>query len=58
MPCHFEFTIEPPFELPAREGRDDILADVAFLNAKIEPIVAANIPRWYFLDDSLAPIDS
>ena len=43
--------------MPVREG-EDILADVAFLNARIEPIVSANIPRWYFLDDSLAPVDS
>jgi KDO2-lipid IV(A) lauroyltransferase len=55
--CHFALTFEPQFEMPVREG-EDILADVAFLNARIEPIVSANIPRWYFLDDSLAPVDS
>jgi lauroyl/myristoyl acyltransferase len=55
--CHFALTFEPQFEMPAREG-EDILADVAFLNARIEPIVSANIPRWYFLDDSLAPIEA
>lgn len=55
-PCRFALTFEPLFELPSRES-EDILADVAFLNGKIEPIVAANIPRWYFLDDSLQPIE-
>ena len=30
--------------------------DVAFLNAHVERIVKRNLPRWYFLDDSLAPI--
>lgn len=55
--CHFQLTFEPLFEMPPRES-EDILADVAFLNARIEPIVLANIPRWYFLDDSIAPLDA
>ncbi len=56
-PCRFALTFEALLELPSRES-EDILADVAFLNARIEPIVAAAIPNWYFLDDSLAPIAS
>jgi KDO2-lipid IV(A) lauroyltransferase len=60
--CHFDLTFSDVFELPARvHGQDifaqDILADVAFLNAKIEPVIKANIPRWYFLDDSIAPLE-
>lgn len=53
--CHFEIEFSPLFEMPARE-QDNILADVVFLNSQIEPVVSANIPRWYFLDDSLAPV--
>lgn len=56
-PCRFALTFEPLLELPSRES-EDILADVAFLNAWIEPIVSAAIPNWYFLDDSLAPVQS
>lgn len=56
-PCRFHLDISPPFALPEQQGKADVLADVGFLNARIEPIVAANLPRWYFLDDSLAPIE-
>ena len=54
--ARFRLRFGAPFALPER-ARPDRLADVAFLNAEVEPIVAANIPRWYFLDDSIAPID-
>ncbi|OYU47124.1 MAG: hypothetical protein CFE31_18385 [Rhizobiales bacterium PAR1] len=53
--CRFDLHFSPIFELPARE-RPDVLADVAFLNDHIEPIIRREIPRWYFLDDSLAPL--
>lgn len=56
-PCRFHLEISAPFALPKVEGKADVLADVAFLNAQIEPIVAQAIPRWYFLDDSLSPIE-
>lgn len=52
-PCRFHLDISAPFALPDVMGGPDLLADVAFLNARIEPIIARNIPRWYFLDDSL-----
>ncbi len=42
--------------MPRIAGTADILEDVRFLNDKIEPIIRANIPRWYFLDDSSAPL--
>ncbi|MCZ8259948.1 MAG: hypothetical protein O9333_07435 [Beijerinckiaceae bacterium] len=53
--CRFRLRFGVPFALPERASQDR-LADVAFLNGAVEPIVAANIPRWYFLDDSIAPI--
>lgn len=53
--CRFELHFSPIFELPERT-HPDILADVAFLNDHIEPIIRREIPRWYFLDDSLAPL--
>lgn len=53
--CRFICEFSTVFEMPERQN-DDLLADVAFLNGKIEPIVTANIPRWYFLDDSIAPL--
>jgi Kdo2-lipid IVA lauroyltransferase/acyltransferase len=55
-PCRFRLTFGPLFEMPRLEGGGDILADVAFLNARIEPLVLENIPRWYFLDDAITPI--
>lgn len=54
-PCRFSLKFGALFDLPDPGGKPDTLADVVFLNAKIEPIVQANIPRWYFLDDSIAP---
>ncbi|HRE19870.1 MAG TPA: hypothetical protein PKW21_02400 [Rhabdaerophilum sp.] len=51
--CRFVLTVEAPFEMPEREA-PDLLADVAFLNGHIEPIIQRNIPRWYFLDDSIS----
>jgi Kdo2-lipid IVA lauroyltransferase/acyltransferase len=54
--CRFELHFSEMFDLPPCEGVPDVLADVAFLNARIEPVVQANIPRWYFLDDSIAPV--
>ncbi|MFY8113766.1 MAG: lysophospholipid acyltransferase family protein [Rhabdaerophilum sp.] len=53
--CRFRLRFGAPFALPERVSQDR-LADVAFLNGAVEPVVAANIPRWYFLDDSIAPI--
>lgn len=52
--CRFVVTAEPPFDMPER-ATPDLLADVAFLNSQIEPIVQRNIPRWYFLDDAIRP---
>lgn len=54
--CRFELTYSDIFELPGETGCPDLLGDVAFLNARIEPLVLAAIPRWYFLDDAIVPI--
>lgn len=53
---HFDLFFGEPFALQAIEGRPDHRADVAFLNSHVEPVVTRNLPRWYFLDDSLAPV--
>ena len=45
----------PPYALPP--GKGDPLADVALLNALIEPIILKHLDQWYYLDDSVAPID-
>lgn len=55
-PCRFRLTFAPALDLPAADPPDP-LADVAFLNAAIEPIIRDNLPRWYFLDDSLDPVE-
>lgn len=52
-PCRFRLHFGMPFNLPAR-AQPDLLADVAFLNKKIEPLILENIPRWYFLDDDIS----
>ena len=57
LPCRFHVEIEGPFSLPDG-GERDILADVAFLNSKIEPVILNNLPRWYFLDDRIDPISA
>lgn len=45
------------FDLPpaASTGDKHTLADVAFLNAVIEPLILANLDQWYFLDNSAEP---
>jgi Kdo2-lipid IVA lauroyltransferase/acyltransferase len=53
--CRFRMHISEPFALP--DGDPGLLADVAFLNARIERVILANLDRWYFLDDSIAPLD-
>lgn len=55
--CRFELRFSEVFELPERASPDP-LADVAFLNGIIEPVILSQIPRWYFLDDSLEPIEN
>jgi lauroyl/myristoyl acyltransferase len=54
--CRFRMHISPPFSLP--EDDSGVVADVAFLNERIEPIILANLDRWYYLDDSLAPVEA
>jgi len=55
-PCRFRLDFSAPFTLPPQAGRADVLADVAFLNGYVEPVVRANLPRWYFLDEAIVPI--
>lgn len=51
----FRLHFERPFQL---EGADeDPLADVALLNGRIEPIILRHLDQWYYLDDSIEPID-
>lgn len=56
-PCRFLLDFSEPFVLPPASEGQDLLADIAFLNSRIEPVVLANIPRWYFLDDAIRPIE-
>ena len=51
-PCRFKLNFGEAFTMPERENTD-LLTDVAFLNSKVEPIIRANLPRWYFLDDRI-----
>lgn len=46
------------FEEPVRlgEGSGEALADVAFLNGRIEPIILRHLDQWYYLDDSIGPV--
>ncbi len=53
--CRFRLNITAPFDLPDEPGRT-VLDDVAFLNAKIEPIILRNLDNWYFLDDRIDDI--
>lgn len=53
--CRYRLVFEEPFPLPETDT-PDLLADVAFLNAKIEPIISAALPNWYFLDDDMSPL--
>lgn len=50
--CQFNLQMTEMFSLPETPGQS-ILDDVAFLNAKIEPIILDHLDSWYFLDDSI-----
>lgn len=56
--CRFRLHHSEALHLPDTTGRPDMLADVAFLNARIEPIIRAHLDRWYFLDDSIEPFEA
>lgn len=51
----FRLHFERPFKL--QPGDDDALADVALLNSRIEPVILQHLDQWYYLDDSIGPID-
>lgn len=51
----FRLHFERPFKLTSEEG--DALADVALLNGRIEPVILQHLDQWYYLDDSIGPID-
>lgn len=53
--CRFKMIVSDLFQLPPQQR--GILEDVAFLNGRIEPLVLANLHQWYYLDDSLEPVD-
>ena len=52
--CRFRLHITEPFTLPDDGG--GLLEDVRVLNARIEPIILANLDQWYFLDDRIEEI--
>ncbi len=50
--CRFEVSFKEAIELPdAPPTQAQLQADVMMLNAQIEPIVAAHLDQWYFLDN-------
>ncbi len=50
--CRFEVFFEEAIELPkGPQNPSQLLDDVKMLNARIEPIVAAHLDQWYFLDN-------
>ncbi len=51
----FHLTFEAPVFLP--EPSTGLLDDIAFLNAQIEPIILSNLDQWYYLDDSIDPLE-
>ncbi len=53
--CRFVMHFGQVHEMPQQSG-ESLLDDVSFLNQLIEPVVKANVERWYFLDDALDPI--
>lgn len=50
----FRLHFEEPFHMAPDGG--DALADVAFLNGRIEPVILRHLDQWYYLDDPLGPI--
>lgn len=50
----FRLHFEGPFHMDA--GVSDPLADVAFLNNRIEPVILGHLDQWYYLDDSIGTI--
>lgn len=53
--CRFVMHWCPVHEMPDASQSTPI-DDVAFLNGLIEPVIKANIERWYFLDDAIDQI--
>jgi KDO2-lipid IV(A) lauroyltransferase len=49
--AHFRVTFLPPVELVRGGSRNAILANVARLNATIEPVVLAHLDQWLWLFD-------
>ncbi|MCK0197008.1 hypothetical protein MWN34_08785 [Ancylobacter sp. 6x-1] len=52
---HFRLCFEPPFQMKG-EG-PGMLADVALLNSRIEPVILRHLDQWYYLDDPIGPIE-
>ena len=53
-PCHFEMHFSAPFKLS--DANQTVLADVADLNEKIEPIILSLLDQWYYLNDTLGDV--
>lgn len=50
----FRLHFAEPFHMDPNS--DGALADVAFLNSRIEPVILRHLEQWYYLDDSIGPI--
>jgi len=51
----FRLHFEGPFYMAPAVS--DAFADVAFLNSRIEPAILRHLEQWYYLDDSIGPIE-
>lgn len=51
----FRLHFEQPFRMDL--SISDSLADVAFLNSLIEPLILRHLDQWYYLDDSIGPVE-
>lgn len=49
--ARFKVTFLPPVSLVRRRGEAELMANIAAINAVIEPIVRAHLDQWYFVLD-------
>lgn len=54
METRFRLHFEGPFYMDP--AQTDPLADVAYLNGRIEPAILRHLDQWYYLDNSIGPI--
>lgn len=51
--CRFRLEFHCPYRLPPRGQTPDDLADIAYLNDLIEPLIRESLDQWYYLDDRI-----